>query len=197
MSKPLAPILETERLILRAPAAEDFEPWAAFGADEEATRFVGGLQSRPVAWRSLCTVAGAWTIRGFSMFSAIEKASGRWIDRMGPWQPEGWPGTEVGWGLSRDVWGRGYATEGAAACMDYVFDVLGWAEAIHTIEAPNAASQAVARRLGSSILRQAAMPAPFEGITLDVWGQTRTQWLDRRREIASHRPPSLGARSGA
>lgn len=39
--------------------------------------------------------AGAWTIRGFSMFSVIEKDSGQWIGRLGPWQPEGWPGTEV------------------------------------------------------------------------------------------------------
>ena len=33
------------------------------------------------------------------MFSVIEKDSGRWIGRIGPWQPEGWPGTEVGWSL--------------------------------------------------------------------------------------------------
>ena len=38
----------------------------------------------------------------------------------------------MGWGLSRDAWGKGYATEGAAACMDYAFDVLGWTEATAT-----------------------------------------------------------------
>jgi RimJ/RimL family protein N-acetyltransferase len=106
------PVLETERLILRPPLAEDFEPWAAFAADEEAARFLGGAQGRSGAWRALCTMAGAWTIRGFSMFSVIEKASGRWVGRLGPWQPEEWPGTEVGWGIVRDAWGRGYATEG-------------------------------------------------------------------------------------
>ena len=90
------------------------------------------------------------------MFSVIEKASGRWVGRLGPWQPEDWPGTEVGWGLAREVWGRGYATEGAAACMDYAFDVLGWTEAIHTIEPDNLASQAVAKRLG--LRRSGARP---------------------------------------
>ena len=64
-----APTLETERLILRAPAAEDFEPWAAFGADEETMRHLGGVQARSVAWRGICQVAGAWVIRGFSMSS--------------------------------------------------------------------------------------------------------------------------------
>ena len=174
------PILETERLILRVPAAEDFEPWAAFSADEEAMRHLGGAQPRAVAWRGLCTMTGAWTIRGFSMFSVIEKATGRWVGRLGPWQPEGWPGTEVGWGLAREVWGRGYATEGAAAAIDWAFETLGWDEVIHTIEPANVASQNVARRLGSSLLRPAHMPAPFNTV-IDAWGQSREAWQGRRR----------------
>ncbi|HEX4708904.1 GNAT family N-acetyltransferase [Phenylobacterium sp.] len=180
MKVKLAPTLETHRLILRAPIADDFEAWAAFAADEETMRYLGGAQVRALAWRGMCTMAGAWTVRGFSMFSVIEKATGRWVGRLGPWQPEGWPGTEVGWGLIRDVWGKGYATEGATAAMDYAFDVLGWNEAVHTIVRENLASQAVARRLGSTVLRQAVMPPPFEDQTLDVWGQTREQWRARR-----------------
>ena len=54
-----APILETERLILRAPTGEDFDAWAAFSADEEVMRYLGGAQSRPVAWRGMCAMAGA------------------------------------------------------------------------------------------------------------------------------------------
>ena len=33
------------------------------------------------------------------MFSVFEKDSGRWIGRLGPWEPHGWPGKEVGWGI--------------------------------------------------------------------------------------------------
>src|SRR5437879_590371 len=109
MKVKLAPILETDRLILRAPAAEDFEAWAAFAADEETMRHLSGVQPRSVAWRGICQVTGAWAIRGFSMFSVIEKATGRWVGRLGPWQPEGWPGTEVGWGRARGCGGQGYA----------------------------------------------------------------------------------------
>lgn len=166
--------------MLRAPAAEDFEAWAAFAADEETMRHLGGPQARSVAWRGLCSVTGAWAIRGFSMFSVIEKSTGHWIGRLGPWQPEDWPGTEVGWGLSRNAWGKGYASEGAAACMDYVFDVLGWSEAIHTIEPENIASQAVAKRLGSTLLGPTQMPPPYEATQVEAWGQTRAQWLARR-----------------
>jgi RimJ/RimL family protein N-acetyltransferase len=87
-------------------------------------RHLGGVQPRSVAWRGFLQMAGAWTIQGFSMFSVIEEVSGRWIGRIGPWRPEGWPGPEVGWALSRDVWGKGYATEAATAAMDWVFDEL-------------------------------------------------------------------------
>ena len=176
----IAPTLETERLVLRMPQAGDFDAWAAFSADPEAMEHLGGVQSRSVAWRSICTMTGAWHIRGFSMFSVIEKATGQWVGRMGPWQPEGWPGTEVGWGIVRDRWGRGYATEAAVAVMDYVVDRLGWHEIIHTIVPDNGKSQSVARKLGSTILRQATLPAPLDHVVTDVWGQTRDQWVARR-----------------
>ena len=175
------PILETPRLILRPPQAEDFEPWAAFHADEEAMRHIGGVQGREMTWRSVCAMAGAWTIRGFSMFSVIEKETGRWIGRLGPWQPEGWPGTEIGWGLVPAAQGRGFALEGARAAMDYAADILGWQEIIHTIDADNTASIRLATRLGSRLLRKgAAMPPPFKGLTCDVYGQSAEDWRARR-----------------
>ena len=82
------PVLFTRNLILRPLNGDDFESWAAFHSDEETMRYIGGPQSRFVAWRSLCTMAGAWAVRGFSMFSMIERATGRWVGRTGPWQPE-------------------------------------------------------------------------------------------------------------
>jgi len=176
----LGPTLETARLILRPPSSEDFEGWAAFAADEEVNRFLGGAQPREIAWRTMCVMTGAWTIRGFSMFSIIEKESGRWVGRLGPWRPEGWPGTEVGWGVVRESWGKGYAVEGATAAIDWAFDHLGWTEVIHTIDPGNIASQNVARRLGASILRHAVLPPPLND-SVDVWGQSREQWKARVR----------------
>jgi RimJ/RimL family protein N-acetyltransferase len=179
----LGPTLETERLILRPPEARDFELWAAFAADEEAARHLGGPQARALAWRGMAIMTGAWTLRGFSMFSVIEKASGDWVGRLGPWQPEDWPGTEVGWGIARAHWGKGYATEGAIAAIDWAFDTLGWTEVIHTIDPGNLNSQAVAKRLGSTVLRQAELPPPFAGQVLDVWGQTRGAWAQNRGRL--------------
>ena len=173
--------IETPRLILRPIAREDFDAWAAFMADEESARFIGGAQPRAAAWRGFLTMAGAWTMQGFSMFSVIEKASGCWIGRIGPWMPEGWPGTEVGWGLAREATGKGYATEAASAAIDWAFDNLGWTEVIHCIDPENGPSQAVARRLGSQNLKVGFMPAPYDAAPIDIWGQTREQWRARQR----------------
>jgi RimJ/RimL family protein N-acetyltransferase len=182
MTKPdLATLrLETPRLILRPPCMEDFDAWAAFLGDEMAARYIGGPQSRATAWRTFMCMCGAWSMAGVSMFSVIEKASGRWIGRLGPWQPEEWPGTEVGWGIAREYWGRGYASEGSAAAMDYAFDVLGWTEVIHCIDEQNASSRGVAKRLGSSYLRRVRLPAPYDGLPIEAWGQTREDWRRNR-----------------
>ena len=173
------PTLETDRLLLRPPLAEDFDAWAAFCADEEVSRYLGGALDSVGAWRNMCIMTGAWTVRGFSVFSVIEKSSGRWIGRVGPWQPEGWPGTEVAYSLVRDAWGKGYAYEAAAAAVDWAFKDLGWSEVIHCIVPENKKSQRVAARLGARILRKAHLPAPLNFET-DIWGQTRDEWLLRK-----------------
>jgi RimJ/RimL family protein N-acetyltransferase len=173
--------LETPRLLLRPARREDFEGFAAFMADPGSARFLGGVQPRSVAWRGFLTMAGAWAIQGFAMFSVVEKSSGRWIGRVGPWHPEGWPGTEVGWGIVHDRCGLGYATEAAAATIDWAFAELGWTEVIHTIDVDNVASHAVARKLGSRNRGRGQLPAPYEAIVIDVWGQSKQEWFSRPR----------------
>ena len=171
--------LETPRLLLRPPRMEDFDAWATFLEDEVATHYIGGPQPRTTAWRTFMCMCGAWSMTGVAMFSVIEKSTGKWVGRLGPWHPEGWPEAEVGWGISRLHWGKGYATEGATAAVDYAFDVLGWTRVIHCIDPENAGSIGVARRLGSRLLRRVQMPAPYENATIDAWGQTREEWRQR------------------
>jgi RimJ/RimL family protein N-acetyltransferase len=171
--------LETPRLLLRLPRLEDLDPWAAMMQDEEAARFIGGVVPRAMSWRALMMMIGAWHAHGHAMFSVIEKATGRWVGRLGPWVPEGWPGTEVGWAIVRDCWGRGYATEGAVAATNWAFDELHWSQVIHCIDPANAASQAVARRLGSRKLGAGTLPPPFQESAVDIWGQSREEWRQR------------------
>ena len=175
------PVLETQRLILRPTATEDLDGWAQLMGDAEAARFIGGQQTRPVAWRGMASMAGSWVLKGFGMFSVIEKSSGLWLGRIGPWQPEAWPGTEVAWGLTRAAWGRGFAVEAAVATIDWAFDHLGWDEVIHTIDPENTPSQRVAEKLGSSNRGRGQLPAPLQDLVIDIWGQTAAEWRARSR----------------
>ena len=177
--------IETERLILRLPKREDFDAYAETYADAVTTRHLGGALSRSAAWRKFLQGPGAWVIQGFAMFSVIEKSSGDWVGSIGPWRPEGWPGNEIGWILHRKAWGKGYATEAATAGADWAFANLGWTDIIHCIDPDNVASQNVACRLGSRILRRTNMPAPFEDVVVDVWGQSHEQWSARKDGVAA------------
>lgn len=178
----LGSTLETERLILRPPQQQDFEPWAELMGEVETMRFLGGVQPRASAWRAIATMAGSWALQGFGMFSVIERHSGRWIGRVGPWMPAEWPGTEVGWTLARAAHGKGYATEAAIASIDWAFARLGWHEVIHCIDPLNASSIALANRLGSERrLRNMQLPPPLEAMRVDIYGQSREHWLQRKR----------------
>lgn len=185
LHSPLGPTLETERLILRPPVVEDFAGFCAFHGDAEAMTHLGGVQSPAVVWRIMRTIAGAWALDGFHMFSVIEKASGEWIGRIGALYPHHWPDREVGWGLRSPYWGRGYAREAAVASMDYVFDRLGWTDAIHTIAPDNVGSAAVARSLGSYKRGPGRLPDPYADQAVNIWGQTRDEWRINRQKLTS------------
>ena len=172
--------IETERLLLRVQRAEDFEYFAELQQDEEACRYIGGTAPRAAAWRKFLQMPGAWAMQGFAMFSIVEKSSGEWIGQAGPWMPEGWPGTEVGWSLRRQFTGKGYAFEAATAAIDWAFDTLGWTEVIHSIQPPNTASIALAERLGSTYRGTDRLPPPYDDVDIGIWGQSRETWMAMR-----------------
>jgi RimJ/RimL family protein N-acetyltransferase len=168
--------LETSRLIMRPPIESDLDGWAAFDGDEHATAFFGGPKSRAFSWENLATVAGMWALRGCGLFSLIEKSSGRWIGRIGPWTPEG-ATAEIGWAVLPSVWRQGYAAEGATAAIDWAIDHLGWTQINHCIDAGNAPSIALAQKRGVRWLRS---DHDAHGKVMQVYGQTSQQWRARK-----------------
>lgn len=153
------PVIETERLILRAARLADFEPFLAFGLSDRA-RFVRPADyDRETAWRGFGHMVGHWLLRGFSQFVVEERATGRAIGTVGPWYPDGWPEPEIGWTIwADDLEGRGYATEAAQAARRFAYDTFGWRTAVSYIHPDNARSIALARRLGAVEDSAAAHP---------------------------------------
>jgi RimJ/RimL family protein N-acetyltransferase len=147
----VVPRIETERLLLREFRADDFEPYAAIMADPDVARHLG--DGRPMgrfdAWRSLAMFAGHWALKGFGVWAVEEKATGAFMGRIGCWEPADWPGFEIAYTLGRPYWGKGYASEGAAASLRYARETLGRTRIISIIRPDNAGSIAVATKLGA------------------------------------------------
>ncbi|MEM7490581.1 MAG: GNAT family N-acetyltransferase [Pseudomonadota bacterium] len=162
------PTLTTERLVLRAPVAGDWPHWRAFFSSERA-RFVNGGHPEN-AWRAFGHFMGHWVLRGFGSFVLTRADDPRPLGAAGPWHPEGWPEPEIGWSLwSAEAEGQGYAAEAARACLAHARDALGWPAAVSYIDPENAASIALATRLGAR--HDPTAQAPFQGdLVYRHWG---------------------------
>lgn len=166
--------LETGRLTLRMLRESDIDAYAGMCGDPEVMRFIGDGQplARPMAWRNLATMVGHWTLRGYGLWAVEERATGVFVGRIGFWNPEGWPGFELGWTLRRAFWGKGYAAEGARAALRFAFTQLNQPHVISLIHPENAASIRVADRLGERRVDSTEVfgkPALVYRITREEW----------------------------
>lgn len=168
-------IIETERLILRdIDMDKDFDAIAEMMVDADTMRFLGGRPlSRVEAWRSTATLIGHRQIRGYGFMSVIEKSTGAWAGRVGPWYPEGWPEPEIGWGIHPAHTRKGFAKEAGAACVDYVFNTLGWDRVIHMIAGDNIGSIKTAEAIGSQRMYRVDQLPPFGDMNFWAYGQTK------------------------
>jgi RimJ/RimL family protein N-acetyltransferase len=150
---PHAPVLETQRTILRPHALGDFDAYCAMGTDPSVFRFIGGrARTREESWQRLLRHGGMWSLIGFGFWAVEEKASGRFIGEAGfhdlkrDLTPsiEGIP--EAGWSLVSAAQGRGLATEVVARVVAWGDEVLRAARTVCIIDPENTASLNVARK---------------------------------------------------
>lgn len=141
------PTITTDRLILRAPKAEDVPPFADFYASD-AARFVGGPMPQYKVWRYLAEVLGHWQLRGFGRWIVERRDQPGAIGLVGLHEPPDWPELEVGWMLWDGI-GRGFASEAGLASRRHAYDTLGKTTLISSIVPGNDASVRVAERMGA------------------------------------------------
>lgn len=152
-------MIETARLTLRKPGAQDLDRAIAFFTSPRA-RYVGGPYSKGKAWRQFAAEIGHWDLLGFGMWAFCRKGTPQALGLVGPWCPIDWPETEIGWIAFEDAEGTGLAHEAADAALDHAFQTLGWTTAVSYIDAANTRSIALAERLGASLDIHAPQPKP-------------------------------------
>jgi RimJ/RimL family protein N-acetyltransferase len=166
--------LETERLILRMFREEDLDAYAAMCADEEVMRYIGEGKAidRVGAWRQMAMMLGQWCLKGHGQFALEERATGALLGRAGYFEPEGWPGFELGWLLRRESWGKGYATEATRLLLRHAFEAMGRERVISLIRPANARSIRVAERLGERL----EGPTEIFGLEALLYAIDRKAW---------------------
>jgi ribosomal-protein-alanine N-acetyltransferase len=172
------PTLETERLVLRPFREDDLDAYTAVLQTPEvrASLRLPDDTGREQAWQQMASFLGQWQLRGTGQWALEDRATGAFLGRAGLHHPErvDWPGVEIGWVLHPAHWGRGYATEAGARGVAYAFDTLGVDEVFSVILPTNPASQAVARRLGCSLVEERVL-ASFPTEAHGIWRLTRAE----------------------
>jgi RimJ/RimL family protein N-acetyltransferase len=145
--------LETERLLLRQWKDSDSEPFAALCADAKVMEFFPSTLSREESDAMLGRCRGLIEERGWGLWAVESKETqGCFMGFVGLHVPAAdlpfSPSVEIGWRLSEEYWGQGYATEAAQACLEFGFRNLNLQEIVSFTAILNQRSQAVMKRIG-------------------------------------------------
>lgn len=148
-----APVeLRTRRLWLRAFKDTDLPAWSAMNADPEVRRHFASVLSDGESRAEADRIQAALAARGWGLWALEVPGVLPFAGIVGlhvPMFEAGFmPAVEMGWRLSRDAWGQGYASEAAAAAAAFAFGPLGLPGLVAYTAVSNEPSQRVMRRLG-------------------------------------------------
>jgi RimJ/RimL family protein N-acetyltransferase len=143
------PVLETKRLILRGPEAEDYPDFKATFSSYRS-RFMGGPLNAYEAWMLYAAEIGHWNIRGFGMWMIHDKETDETYGMAGGWKPA-LARAEIAWIIWPDKAGKGYALEATHAARDYYYKHQGWETAVSYLDPKNLDSIRLAERLGANV----------------------------------------------
>lgn len=142
------PVIETKRLILRGPEAEDYPDFKATFSSYRS-RFMGGPLNAYEAWMLYAAEIGHWEIRGYGMWMIHDRETDETYGMAGGWKPAKWPEAEIAWIIWPDKAGQGYALEATNAVRNFLYGTMGWEGAVSYLDPKNLDSIRLAERLGA------------------------------------------------
>ncbi len=151
------PTLTTERLTLRAATRVDFAPFAAMLASER-TVHMGGPFDTATAWTYFTDVIACWHLNGFGGWIITDSATGAFLGEVAIQLPQHFPEPELGWTLTEQGEGHGYANEAATAALDWYWTNTTAQTLVSYISPGNTRSETLARTLGATPDATAPLP---------------------------------------
>lgn len=145
----LVPVLETERLVLRAPRIEDFQPFADTVLSDRG-HFFGHPQNRGDAWYEFIQLNVTWMLRGHGAWAVTDRATGTLYGFVHIGAEPGDMEAELGYVMTEEAEGKGIAFEACKAARGYAFGTLGFKTLVSCIDPANTRSAALAKRLGAT-----------------------------------------------
>jgi RimJ/RimL family protein N-acetyltransferase len=146
------PEIETPRLRLRAWKPEDRAPFAALNADPRVVEFLPGPLAREESDAVADRIEAHFAAHGFGWWAVEIPSVAPFVGFIGLARPRFTahftPCVEIGWRLAAEHWGRGYATEGARAALEFGFTRLGLSEIVSLTVPANIRSRRVMEKLG-------------------------------------------------
>lgn len=150
--------IETKRLRLRQWKQEDFPAFAKLNTDPEVMEFypdtLNEKESNDMARRFEALIV----YRGWGFWVVERLDEGEFMGFVGLHEPTYdlpvTPCVEIGWRLSKEYWGCGFASEAAMACLTVAFEKLNLPEVYSFTSVLNKKSQAVMERLGMVDMKQ-------------------------------------------
>lgn len=145
------PSIKTSRLVLRDWRDDDFPAFRALNLDREVRRYFPNVLMPYESDALAKKLRDRLQTNGWGFWAVELVAESRFIGFVGLDRPSFAPfasQVELGWRLSRDVWGRGYATEAAEAAVTFGFTTLGLRELIAFTVPSNLPSRRVMQKLG-------------------------------------------------
>jgi RimJ/RimL family protein N-acetyltransferase len=175
------PVLETERLILRAPRFEDAEAIAALVNDRRIAQNTARIPHPYGLADAQAFLTAANTDDGEIVF-LIHAPSGGIVGCCGIARLDG-ETPEIGYWLGVPFWGKGYATEAARAVIDHAFGDLDYDTLLAGARVSNPASRRVLEKCGFQWtgvglyrIRALASSAPCDRFRLDrgLWASLKS-----------------------
>jgi RimJ/RimL family protein N-acetyltransferase len=161
--------LETDRLLLRMFQEDDWRALHKYYSDEACMKYtVGRALTEGETWRAMAAMIGHWQLRRYGSYALEEKSSRQVIGVAGLDYPNDWPEPEIKWGLIRDFWGRGYASEAVRAIKKMWIDYLPELPLISLIHPNNTNSVNLAKAVGAFFERD----HDFRGDTWSIYRHT-------------------------